>query len=339
MAVRNFTRRNALRLVVGASIGTVVLGKAAPMAIAAADNLRVVNTDLLNLRSGAGMSFNILTTLPFGTSVAIDAAQRKAVDGVNWIFVTVTTSSQQGWVDSSYLAVEGSEETPGATTSTKWVSVVDANLRDGAGITFNVITTLPVGEEVSVTGDGVAADGYTWYPVTVAAGNGWLADLVLTDTKPPTAGFEQGAAVSVSTDLLNLRSEPGVSTSVLGTYAFGKSGTIVSDGPEVADDITWHQVELDDDGAIGWFAEQYITPGAAVGGPASDSVTITDGPVNLRAFPTLTGEVLTTVATGAKASLLISTFTAADGFQWISVKLDDQSGRQGWIASEFVTFN
>jgi uncharacterized protein YgiM (DUF1202 family) len=138
--------------------------------------------------------------------------------------------------------------------------------------------------------------------------------------------------------LLNLRDQPGVSTDILGTYTFGKTGKIVSATPIAADDITWHQVELDDDGAIGWFAEMYLSTSTSTGGPGSDSANVADGPVNLRTSPSLAGEIITTVSTGAHLTLIDSAFTAADGYQWINVTLDDQSGRQGWVASEFLSF-
>jgi uncharacterized protein YgiM (DUF1202 family) len=347
MTASTFSRRNAFRLIAGAAVSSVVLGKATLTAIAqattSAGNIQTVATDLLNLRAGAGLSFDIVDTLPFGTEVTIDASQRKAADGINWIFVTVVETSKTGWVDSSFLSLTAAEASPEAVTASttgasKWVSVADANLRDGAGLTFDVITTLPVGESVTVTGDSSDADGYTWFPVTVAAGSGWLADIVLTDEQPATTGFELGAAVSVNTDLLNLRQDPGVNTGIIETYAFGATGTIVSASPTVVDTLTWHQVKIDDDGNTGWMAEMFLSSTAATGGPTTGTVTIADGPVNLRTSPSLQADIIASVETGAEATLITQGFSASDGYQWISVRLSDQTGREGWIASEFVTF-
>jgi uncharacterized protein YgiM (DUF1202 family) len=112
----------------------------------------------------------------------------------------------------------------------------------------------------------------------------------------------------------------------------------VSATPLAADDITWHQVELDEDGEIGWFAEQYLSTSPASGGSGTDSADVADGPVNLRTSPGLAGEIITTVSTGAHLTVIDPAFTAADGYQWISVALTDQSGREGWVASEFLSF-
>lgn len=352
MAATYLTRRNALRLALGATAGVAITGNLPSLAIAQDTATRFVGTDLLNVREEPSLAATILETLVMGEEVEIDASQRKAADGVNWIYVTVVASGTQGWVDFGYLTegletpeAEGTpeapaEETIGAAataTGTRWVSVADANLRSGAGLTFDVITTLPIGQEVEITGEGTAADGYTWYPVTVSTVNGWLADIVFTDVPPANPDFAQGTAVTVTTDVLNLRDEAGIASEILGTYPYGTAATIVSPTPIAADDIVWHQVEIDEDGAIGWFAEEYIGA-SGTGGATSSTVQISDGPVNLRSAPGLAGEVLDTVPSGVQATLILPDFTAADGFQWISVKLADQSGREGWIASEFVTF-
>ncbi|MEJ7837706.1 MAG: hypothetical protein WKF81_02760 [Thermomicrobiales bacterium] len=340
MTSTRFSRRHALRLVLGASAGAMMLTKASPIAIAQTDDDRTVNTDILNLRSGAGLSFDIIESLPLGTPVMIDSSQRIATDGINWIFVTVVASSNQGFVDSRYLSMPDAETEPGTpageTSSTKFVSVADANLRDTAGFVSAIVAMLPIGQAVTVTGDSVDADGYTWHPVSTETEIGWMADIVLSDSQPATPGFETGAAVSINTDLLNLRNDPGVNTGIIETYTFGTTGTIISLNPTTADDLVWHQVSLDDDGATGWLAEMFLS--ASGGGDVSGSVEISDGPVNLRDEPTLSGSVLATVSTGDTASLITGGFTAGDGYQWINVTLDDQSGQQGWIASEFVTF-
>lgn len=340
MAGTQFSRRHALRLMVGASAGAVLLTRTSPIAIAQTSDDRTVDTDLLNLREGAGLSFAIIETLPLDSAVVIDSSQRIAADGVNWIFVTVVASSSQGWVDSSYLGTSSTEtgsSTPTtATSSTMYVSVVDANLRDRAGFVSAIVAMLPIGEAVTVTGDSVDVDGYTWHPVDTGTNIGWMADIVLTDIKPATPGFETGAAVTINTDLLNLRLDPGINTGILESYEFGTTGTIISLFPTTVDDLVWHQVQIDVDNATGWLAEMYLTTGSSR--VSSSSVEIADGPVSLRNEPNLTGDIVETVSTGATATLITSEFTAADGYQWINVTLDDESGSEGWIASEFVTF-
>jgi uncharacterized protein YgiM (DUF1202 family) len=343
MLTNAISRRGVFRLIAGTgtTAGLAMIGQGPLRAIAqttdtnengnSAENVQRVNTDLLNLRAGAGLSFDIIETLTAGTEVAADTGQRKAADGVNWIFVTVVATGTSGWVDSQYIGFDSS----GTPLSSRWVSVADANLRDGAGLTFNVLAMLPLGQEVAVTGDSRDADGYTWYPVTAAGKTGWLADIVLTDVQP--SGFSQGSSVTVSTDLLNLREAAGTDSPSLGTYAFGTKATIVSASATVVDGANWYQVEVDGDGKVGWFIEEFIT--ASTGGSVEDkTITIADGPLNLRQEPGLAGEIVAEVPTGATATLIAPGQTAADGYQWINIKLADQTSREGWVASEFVSF-
>lgn len=339
MAGTRFSRRYALRLMLGASAGALVLTNAPSIATAKTSDDRMVDTDLLNLREGAGLSFAIIETLTLGDLVFIDSSQRIAADGVNWIFVSVVSSSNEGWVDSSFLGgleIDSEFGTPTtATSSTMYVSVADANLRDRAGFVSAVVAMLPIGQAVTVTGDSVDIDGYTWHPVDTGTNIGWLAAIVLTDSKPATPGFETGAAVTINTDLLNLRLDPGVNTGILETYGFGTTGTIISLFPTTVDDLVWHQVQIDDDAATGWVAEMYLTTGTVE--ESTGAVEIADGPVNLRETPSLTGNVVDTASTGSAATQITADFTAADGYQWINVTLDE-TGSTGWIASEFVTF-
>ncbi len=50
----------------------------------------------------------------------------------------------------------------GATVTT---NESDVNLRASASTSADIVETLPEGTSLTVTGDSVEADGYTWYPV------------------------------------------------------------------------------------------------------------------------------------------------------------------------------
>ncbi len=55
----------------------------------------VVNTDVLNVRSGAGMHYGVLTTVRKGTRLV--ALEEKYFDDRTWVHIT------QGWVAKEYL--------------------------------------------------------------------------------------------------------------------------------------------------------------------------------------------------------------------------------------------
>jgi len=62
---------------------------------AAAETYRSVTTGDVNLRAGAGVSYERITTLPRGTEVLVDVCQR------GWCLVD--TLGVSGWVSSRYL--------------------------------------------------------------------------------------------------------------------------------------------------------------------------------------------------------------------------------------------
>jgi uncharacterized protein YgiM (DUF1202 family) len=348
---RLVSRRNLIRLAAGVAAGAAVAPHLTATTFAEGIYTEmVVNTDRLNVRAEASIDAAVLEVAEFGAAVTADASQRLAADGVNWISVTVTETGTAGWVDFSFLALPGEESLeegtpeattdeadPAALTGSLWVTVADANLRSGAGLSYDVLTTLPIGQQVTVSGATEDADGFTWYPVTVSTIAGWIANIVVTDEQPANPDFSQGAVVSVDTDILNLREEAGLSAAVLATYTNGATATIVSAAPETADDIVWHQVEMTDDGKVGWLAEQYLQ--ASGMGGTGFTVTVADGPLFVRTQPGIASEVVTKVPTGTTGTVSSTGSVAADGFQWIEIALDDQTGRAGWVASEFLTFD
>lgn len=77
--------------------------------------------------------------------------------------------------------VETATEAPAAaeTTATRTATVIaqTANIRADASASAQVVAVASAGDTLTVTGEGVAADGYTWLPVTTGAGiQGWIAD-------------------------------------------------------------------------------------------------------------------------------------------------------------------
>lgn len=144
-------------------------------------------------------------------------------------------------------------------------TVVNANIlnvRNGPGVTFTQISTLTTGAGVAIVGRDSAG---TWLQIRLPAGQtGWVssqfvrtnflltnAPVVSTTATPSTGG---AATATVSTDVLNVRSGPGLT---FGRFAAITQNQVVSLLGRSADN-SWLQVRLAD-GRTGWVSSQFVT--------------------------------------------------------------------------------
>ncbi len=79
-----------------------------------------------------------------------------------------------------------------------------------------------------------------------------------TSTPPPSSKFTIGGNAQVISGPLNVRAEPTVSSTLLGTQATGVVGIVVG-GPVVADGYTWWNIHYPNS-PIGWSVENFLAP-------------------------------------------------------------------------------
>lgn len=124
---------------------------------------------------------------------------------------------------------------------------VDLNLRTGPSTDYLILTVMPAGSEVTLTGEEV--DGF--YGVIFDDMPGWAfgggLDLATGETAPNA---------TVVAAALNVRAAPGLDTDVVALLMQGARVTIVG-GPMQVDGLTW--VEVAGSGGIrGWCAAEYL---------------------------------------------------------------------------------
>jgi uncharacterized protein YgiM (DUF1202 family) len=152
-------------------------GGAAPANVPAAFSLDtphvVINASFLNVRSGPGAQFTIVTTLSGGTEVAVLGMTPDSV----WYLVRGAFGD--GWVNSEFAIFRGSIATvplipyssaAGALSNPTAIISGSVTLYAAPGTNFGVIGTLSGPIEVAVvarTNDGV------WVQLNTALGYGW----------------------------------------------------------------------------------------------------------------------------------------------------------------------
>ena len=164
----------------------VVLGAALP-AFAQATPVASVNTGSLNVRTGPGMQFGSIATLPFGFGVNMVARNSQG----NWILIALT-NGVTGWVNVQFLFTQFPtnslpvSDVPVAATVTPTATVTGAlslNLRNGPSTDNAVIATVPLGTHVVLLGRSYDS---LWAQIKLADGVtvGWVQASTLDGTVP-----------------------------------------------------------------------------------------------------------------------------------------------------------
>jgi uncharacterized protein YgiM (DUF1202 family) len=240
-----------------------------------------------------------------------------------------------------------------AINSTNWTQVAGAYFGYGTDVTgtnTNTYMQMFVNHVSALIG-------------TTPGGTDWTPAPLPTPTTAPTVSFAIGSTISVDTDTLNMRTSPGLSTTISRVLTQGTSGTVLA-GPNRMDNYDWYQIRLGD-GTVGWVAGQFMKSGGSSGGstptrtPTSTSGTPTRTPtgtqtsggdagggfaigdgfrvtvlMNFRANPGYSGAVLRGAAAGSTGTI-IGAGRSVDGLHWSNVRMSD--GLIGWLASQYLT--
>lgn len=151
-----------------------------------------VTATSLNVRSGAGTSYSVITKLPKGTVVDV---LESASNG--WKKIK-TSGGTTGWVSGEYLTTgsAGNSSTNNSTSQTSYKATVNTdslNMRKGAGTSYSVITKLSNGTVVDV----LESVSNGWKKIKTSNGTiGWvsgsyLANGVVEQTSTPSTNKVQ----------------------------------------------------------------------------------------------------------------------------------------------------
>lgn len=322
----------------------------------------VVNTYRLNVRSGPGVSHNIIDTVAGGTVLPVISLRV----GSDWI--QVTSPSGPGWVNSFYTIDRGdftsvpNQFTPpnlGSGTAIPAgaphvvVNTAYLNVRTGPGIGHSILTTVRGGTELAVT---AIQYGGVWYQVETSAGRGWInrtytvkrgdfAGIMHTGEPAdsgPQPSIPAGAPyLVVNTAYLNVRTGPGVGHDVLTTVPGGTElqvSAIDSGG-------VWYQVETS--AGTGWVNSNYTVgrgdfsglsrtgqPSQREGGHLSGSTpraVVNTAFLNIRSGAGINNSIVATVPGGTVLRVL----GLSRGRGWYLV---EGSFGQGWLNNHYTVF-
>lgn len=295
----------------------------------ASPSTAATTTDSLNLRTGPGTSYPVMVVMPAGAQVTLTGQSSNG-------FRSLTYSGFSGWASASYLQVQGTTPqnppvqpmTPAAGTAT----TTDAlNLRAGAGTSFTVITVMPRGATVTLTGQ--SANGF--YQLSWNGQTGWASGQYLNlgsatpVTPPPTQPVPtlppvtqppaSPSGTAVTTDSLNLRAGPSTIERVI-TVMPAQSRVALTGRSQN------NYLELSYNGQPGWAHRDYLAIDGTTQASVTSAVTTTD--LNMRSGPATSYQVLTVMPSGTRVTL---TGQTSNSFHSVSY-----NGFTGWALSAYL---
>ncbi|MCA9931358.1 MAG: SH3 domain-containing protein [Anaerolineales bacterium] len=319
----------------------------------------VVNTGALNVRSGPGIGYDIVTVVNQGVTVTLLGRNANST----WAKIQVS-DGRQGWVNASLISPSVAISTLAVITDTPdltaaaTVATGALNVRSGPGVTYSVLTVAGYGHTVGLLGRN---SNSSWAKVRLSNGQeGWVnASLITPNVSISSLPIADAPAppeppVPVAPNaLLSLRAGPSLSDTVIGQVYQGQRVQAIGRN----DSSTWVKVRVLETGLEGWISVAFVqadviisnlpvmtgstipaatatsTPIATPTPTTSTSGTavVTASALNLRTGPGIGYGVVTVVYQGHTVTLLGRNSSSS----WVKVRTS--AGQEGWMNVQYLT--
>jgi N-acetylmuramoyl-L-alanine amidase len=275
-----------------------------------------ISVSTLNVRTGPGLSFPVLSKVHRGEEYKIVEKQK------DWY--KVETNSGEGWVAEWLVHVEPSVSGDSSTHEGQ-VNSDGLRVRKGPSTSDGVVTVLQNGDSVTVTDE----DG-EWLLVESGSTRGWVHREYISGTTTPAKNSENKQGI-ITDNALNIRTSPSLQSSVLGVL---NKGDLV----EVTGSVSgWYEIRFG--GGKAWVSESYVEFSTDTGESSPDEEEETSSSeeligiisvhgLNVRDETSLNGRIVGKVSKGEKYTLL------KEKNNWYQIKLSN--GEKGWIAGWYV---
>lgn len=222
-------------------------------------------------------------------------------------------------------------------------TTVQLNLRGAPNTGARIVALLPVGEPLALLGEAeavkakIGVDG-AWLQVQTASGQaGFVAAAFLQSKAQP---FPPSDVVVYPFDALNLRAGPGTSFDILVGLSSVDALTVLGDADiargKLGREGEWLQVQTSS--GVRGFVAAWLVRLTGQSAEANGLVLFSTGAVNVRARPSLDGNVLTVVSPGDRLEALgaIETARAKVGQNGMWLEVRTTQGMQGYVAAWLV---
>lgn len=283
----------------------------------------VINSNALNLRTGASSGSSVMTTIPRNTVLPI-----LRIEG-NWAYTQF--GLRAGYVSLDYLRISQSDPSASTPSGARAVITAQTWLRVTASTNGYVVTSLPAGTEVAL----VSSDS-SWSMVQYNKQTGYVQSSFINHIGGATAQSEDDAlregecyAIVNTGTTLNLRATPASDGVLMDEMPTG-TRIIVE---KYAND--WCTVRFR--GIRGYVMTKYLalqsTPGTQEQTPSSSvmraQVTTESGSLNLRASASGSGKILCQIPQNKIIEI------QSRGTTWCKTSY---AGYSGYVKTQYLTF-
>ncbi|MRN23375.1 SH3 domain-containing protein, partial [Romboutsia ilealis] len=253
-----------------------------------------VNTNGLNMRSGAGTSYRVITTLNKGTKVDVISESN------GWS--KIKYDGRLGYVYSTYL----DNIKPSYTnTTTKIVNTDSLNVRSGPSTSNTIVGKLSKGTKVSVI-----SESNGWSKILYNNKECYVSSRYLNSGSSSSDNSNNNSSNNtvketkeVNTDSLNVRSGPSTSHSKIGTLSKGTKVSVISESNG------WSKILYNNKEA--YVSSQYlskISSGSTGDNTSSNTVKetkeVNTDSLNVRRGPSTSHSKIGTLSKGTKVSVI-----------------------------------
>lgn len=212
------------------------------------------------------------------------------------------------------------------------VHASELNMREGAGLSYSVVTTLKKGDTLTL----LETNG-EWYKVQHNGKIGWVASW-MTRQKTTTEPSSERLVIA-KVDRLNFRMDASQASTVLSQMNSGDSATYIKESDE------WVQVQYNNQ--KGWVSKRYVTitntaaststeldrstSPSTIETTGNQYFTVNVSAVNIRKKPNLSAKKLGTIKLDEQYKVL----DRSDN--WIEIEY--AKGKKGWVYSFYGTFS
>lgn len=220
-----------------------------------------ISDDYVNMRSGAGTGYSVVTCMRENTKVTF-------VDGKlynsNWYKIKLDSNSNTGYVHRNYVKVTSvpSKQSNDSNSATGYINSDYVNLRSGAGTGYSVVTCMRKNTKFSFVSSTLYNS--SWYNIKLSDGKtGYVLNTYVTkdsskepDPDPTTPDTPVSKVTGyVNDDYVNLRSGAGTNYSIVTCMRKDTKFTFID---TELHNSNWYNIKLSD-GKTGYIMNTYAT--------------------------------------------------------------------------------